>query len=141
MSDAQREKSIQSEPVNRSSDRQFGLVMAGFFAVLSALAAWRGGWSWTVGWLAVAAVFLLVALLRPTLLGVLNRLWFRFGLLLHKVMTPLIMALMFFVVLTPTALLMRLFGQRPIARGFDRSAASYWIDRGEARPGAMSKQY
>jgi flagellar biosynthesis protein FlhB len=129
------------QPVNRSSNRQFGLVMAGFFAILAAIAAWRGSGSWIVLWLVIAAAFAASALTMPSILAPLNRLWFRFGLLLHKVMTPLIMALMFFVVITPIALVMRLFGKRPIPLRFDKAADSYWIARDPAGPGPMSKQY
>ena len=63
------------------------------------------------------------------------------GLLLHKIMTPLIMGAMFFLVFTPIALIMRLFGKRPIPPGFDRGAQSYWIARDPAGPGPMTKQY
>lgn len=129
------------QPVNRSSDRQFGLVMAGFFAILAGIAAWRGAGSWIALWLAVGSTFAAAALAAPSVLRPLNRLWFRFGLLLHKIMTPLIMAAMFFGMVTPIALLMRLFGKRPIRPGFDRMAASYWIARDPAGPGPMSKQY
>ena len=103
MSDFQRRGP--EETVNKSSERQFGLVMAGFFAILALLALWRGHGGFALGWSSAAAVFAGAALLVPALLKPLNALWFRFGLLLHKIMTPLIMGAMFFLVFTPIALI------------------------------------
>ncbi|MCO5089816.1 SxtJ family membrane protein [Bosea sp. (in: a-proteobacteria)] len=139
MSDFQRRGP--EETVNKSSERQFGLVMAGFFALLAFLALWRGHGGLALGWSGAALAFAGMALLVPALLKPLNALWFRFGLVLHKVMTPLIMGAMFFLVFTSIGLMMRLFGKRPIAPGFDRAAQSYWIARDPAGPGPMTKQY
>jgi len=81
--------------------------------------------------------------LWPAILVPLNRLWFRLGRLLHRVVNPLVMGLLFFVVITPYGLLMRLFGKRPLALEFDRGAASYWLARNtnELQPGPMTRQY
>jgi len=78
---------------------------------------------------AVAAGFALVALLAPRLLRPLNQAWFRFGMLLHRVVSPLVMGLLFFVTVTPIGLLMRLTGKDPLRLRFDPAADSYWIDR------------
>lgn len=122
------------------SARQFGLVMAVFFAVLCTIALWRGAWTWAAVWAGFLAVFGLAALVMPRTLDPLNRLWFRFGLLLHAIVNPLVMGLMFFVVMTPIGLLMRALGKRPIPLRPDRAAASYWLPR-ETAPGPMTKQY
>ncbi len=70
-----------------------------------------------------------VALVWPAILAPLNKLWFRFGLLLHKVMTPLIMGLLFYGLFTPLGLLMRLFGKDPMRVRDTPEAQSYWIER------------
>jgi hypothetical protein len=131
------------DDVKPGSERGFGLVMAAAGTVIAAFQAWGGAWRWAAVWLAVAAAFAALALVRPALLAPLNRLWFRFGLLLHKVVSPLVMGLIFFAVVTPIGLLMRLLGQRPLALGFDKAAASYWTPRADGRPepGAMRRQY
>jgi len=110
----------------------FGLVFAGFFAILAALSLWHGSktWHWT---LPVAAVFLLVALTYPRILAPLNRLWLKFGLLLYKVMNPLVLGLLFFVTIMPIGLLMRAFGKDFLRLKRDPAAKTYWIDR--APPG------
>ncbi len=65
----------------------------------------------------------------PSLLAPLNRVWTKFGLLLHKVVSPIVLGVMFYLVITPTGLLMRLFGKDPLRLKFDGTAKSYWIPR------------
>ena len=116
------------EDVRGSSDRSFGMVFAVVFALIGLLPLAFGGalrlWA-----LLVAAAFLGIALAVPSLLAPLNRLWLRFGLLLHRIVSPLILGIMFFLVVTPMGLLMRALGKDPLRLRFDRHAASYWIDR------------
>src|SRR5947199_3896812 len=108
------------------SDRSFGLVMAGAFAVLAALNAWHAGraWPWTA---ALSAVFLAAALLRPAILNPLNRLWLKFGLLLHRIVNPVIMALLFYGTVLPTGLVLRAMGKDLLRLKREPDAASYWI--------------
>lgn len=77
----------------------------------------------------VAAGFLAAALFHPGWLRSLNRLWFRFGMLLHAVVNPLIMALVFFVAVAPIGLLMRVLGKDPLRLKREPTAKSYWIER------------
>jgi len=114
--------------VKHGSDRQFGLVFAAFFAVIGLLPLVAGHaprwWAF-----APALAFAAVALIRPGILRPLNVLWFRFGLLLHKVVSPIVLGLIFYVAVTPVGLTMRAFGKDPLKLKFDRTAPSYWIDR------------
>ena len=89
------------EELRVGSNRSFGLVFAAFFAVLWAWPMVRRGAAplWP---LAPSAAFLAVALLRPALLAQLNRGWMLFGLLLQRVVSPLILGLLFYLVITPT---------------------------------------
>jgi hypothetical protein len=82
---------------------------------------------WWLGGL--AALFLVAALVRPALLAPLNRAWTRLGLVLHRIVNPVVMALVFYLAVTPTALLMRLLGKDPLRRRFEPEAESYWIER------------
>jgi predicted membrane metal-binding protein len=125
------------EHVKAGSDRGFGFVFAGFFALVSALSWWRGhtGWHWT---LPLAALFLVVALVYPRLLAPLNKLWLKFGLLLYKVMNPLVLGLLFFVTITPIGFVMRLFGKDFLRLRLDRGAKSYWIERTPPGPPPQS---
>jgi hypothetical protein len=114
--------------VRAGSDRGFGCVVA---AVLAAVGLWpllsdaSPSW-WFIG---ASAGVLAVAFAAPRLLAPLNRLWFRFGLRLHAVVTPVVLGIVFFGAVTPTALLMRLFGKDPLGLRVDRRAASYWLRR------------
>lgn len=128
--------------VKQGSDKSFGLVFAGFFAIVGLWPLFKGEevrlWA-----LILAALFLAVSFLRPQLLKPLNRVWFLFGLLLHKVVSPLIMGLLFFLTVTPVALLMRMSGKDPLRLKRDPSVTSYWIKRDPPGPppGGMKHQF
>jgi hypothetical protein len=114
--------------VEGSSDRAFGLVIAGVF-LLVALGPLRHGHAprwWAV---AVAGVFALAALLKPVLLARLNLLWTKLGILLGKIVSPVALGILFYGVLTPVALVVRLTGRDPLRLKLDREAQSYWILR------------
>ena len=125
------------EDVQGGSNRSFGLVFAVFFAIvgLVPLISGRGVRGWALG---VAALFLALALIYPALLAPLARLWMKFGLLLHRIVSPIALGIMFFLVITPMGLLMRLFGKDPLRLRFDRSADSYWIPRDPPGPSPES---
>jgi hypothetical protein len=114
--------------VEGSSDRVFGLVFAGLF-LLIALGPLRHGHAprwWACG---VAAVFALIALLKPSLLTPLNRLWIKLGVLLGKVVSPIALGILFYGILTPLGVVIRLSGKDPLRLKLDRTADSYWIVR------------
>jgi hypothetical protein len=119
-----------------SSDRSFGLVFAAVFVLLAAYNAWRGG-AWPL-YLAIAAAFLAVALVAPKCLAPLNRLWTRFGLILSMIVSPIVLALMFFLVVTPVGVLMRLTGKDPLRLRQDSETGSYWIVREPPGPSGES---
>lgn len=130
------------EEVRGSSDRSFGVVFTVVFALIGLFPLLGGGELrlWALG---VAGAFLLAALVVPRVLAPLNRLWFRFGMLLHRVVSPLVMGIVYFAVFTPLGALMRALGKRPLALSFDRSAESYWIVRESAEPPSetMKRQF
>lgn len=130
------------EEVKGSSNRGFGIVFAVFFAILTFSPLTHGG---TIRWwcFAVAAAFLAAAYLFPKALTPLNWGWTRFGLLLHHVMNPLIMGLLFFLTVTPVGLVMRLMGKDPLRLKFDRGAKTYWIERNPPgpEPDTMRRQF
>ena len=114
--------------VKSSSDRSFGVVFAVVFALVAVWPLTGDGeirlWAATV-----AAAFLVAALAWPPLLAPLNRLWTRFGLLLHGIVNPIIMGLLFFLTVTPVGLIMRLTGKDPLGLRRDPGAKSYWVER------------
>ena len=131
------ESYTREEHIQGSSDKGFGQVFAGFFGILSALSIWREGaaWHWM---LPVAVAFLVIAYTVPHILAPLNKLWMKFGLLLYKVMNPIVLGLLFFVTIMPIGLVMRAFGKDFLRLRLDRNAKSYWIDRSPPGPPPQS---
>jgi hypothetical protein len=124
------------------SDRSFGWVFAVFFTLVGLWPRLHGrglrGWA-----LALAAAFALVTIVRPAVLHPANVLWMRFGLLLSRVMNPLVMAVLFYGVITPMGWLKRKFGEDSMHLKRDPNAASYWIERQPPgpKPETMSQQF
>src|ERR1035437_4092668 len=136
-------ESMQSHrKVTVSTARNFGIVFAVVFAIIGLAPLYRGG---AVRWWAIAlgAAFLICAFLAPRLLRPLNHLWFKFGLLLHHVVNPIVMSALYFGAVVPMGLLMRALGKDLLRLKFDKAAASYWIPRDPPAPppGGMTKQF
>ena len=126
-----------SDDVKPGSERMFGFVFAVVFGLIAAYPLINGK-TYNL-WAGLFSVVLLAtALLMPQTLRPLNRLWFRIGLLLHKIVSPLIMGVVFFGTVLPTGLLMRMLGKQPLTLKFDPTAKSYWIERGQAEPAPES---
>lgn len=119
------------------SDRAFGLVFAAFFLIV-AVYPWIFGGGVRVWSLAVAALFLALGLVLPRALSPLNRLWTRFGALLHRVVSPLVLGIMFFGVVTPMGFVRRLLVKDPLHLRFEQEAASYWVPREPPGPPPQS---
>jgi hypothetical protein len=128
MTQSSHEVFVRDEKIVTGADRSFGLVMTVALAAVTALNAWHSGklWPWTGG---LAALFVAAALLRPSVLHPLNLVWLRFGLLLHKVVNPVVMALLFYGTVLPTGLIMRLMGKDLLRLKRQPDADSYWIVR------------
>jgi Saxitoxin biosynthesis operon protein SxtJ len=125
------------EEVEGSSDRSFGVVFAVVFLIVALLPLLHSGavrW-WSVG---VSAAFAVVAFTVPSILAVPNRLWMKFGLLLAKIVSPIALGILFYLVFTPIGLLMRLSGKDPMRLKADPNAKSYWIDREPPGPPPQS---
>ncbi len=108
-----------------ASERSFGFLFAGMFAAYGVWPVFHGHpprlWAVVLG-----GALLAVTLIRPLWLRPANRLWFAFSMLLHRVMNPLIMGILFFGVVTPIGWLMRMAGEDPLAQKLDRSKTTYW---------------
>lgn len=121
------------------TERSFGLTFAAVFAIVGAWLVWKGSPYWILA-VAAAAMFLLAAFAFPKVLHPLNVAWMRLGRLLNWVVSPVVMGVIFFGVLTPVAMLMRLRGRDALHRKFDSRSASYWISRDPPGPEGPSFQ-
>jgi hypothetical protein len=128
MEQSTHERFAREETISIGSERSFGLVMAVALALLGAVSWWNDGHLWP--WLGIIAVFFLgFALFSPGALRPLNRLWFKFGMLLHAVVNPIIMGLIFYGAVLPTGLIMRAMGKDPLRLKRSPDSQSYWIVR------------
>lgn len=117
----------------QSSDRNFGLVFAVFFMIIALLPLLHGGGGRF--WAAVISfVFGIIALVVPSALTLPNRLWMMFGQLMHRIVSPVILVILFYSLITPIGLLMRLLGKDSLHLNFDKQTPSYWIERTPSGP-------
>jgi hypothetical protein len=133
------EPKIDRGPTPDSSDRSFGFVFAVVFAVIAAWPLYYGGaprWGTT----AIAVAFALVALVRPKLLRPLNRTWLVLGRLVHMMVSPLVMGLIFFLCVAPIGFILR---RRRDVLSLKRrpDLSSYWVAREPTDPQSMKHQF
>src|SRR5690349_10452340 len=136
------EELTRKHAVRGSSNRSFGLVFGVFFALAGLVPLWKHHLPRTWA-LAVSALFLAVAIIRPAWLHPLNQGWIKLGLLLGRIVNPIVMGLLFFIVVVPTALIFRVLGKDPLRLSFDTAVPSYWIERRPAGPApqTMANQF
>ena len=120
------------------SNKSFGIVFFIVFLLISIYPLIKSGelrlWS-----LIVALVFLILGLLNSKILTPLNSIWFKFGLLLGKVVSPVIMGIIFFLVVTPTSFIMRILGKDLLNLKYNKNK-SYWIEK-EGPKSKMKNQF
>jgi predicted membrane metal-binding protein len=115
--------------VQGSSDRSFGLVFMAFFAIVGLWPLFGEARHLRPWALIASGTFGLVALLFPRILAPLNKLWMRFGLLLQKVVSPIVLGVLFFLVITPFALIIRALGKDLLRLRWEKAVQTYWIPR------------
>jgi len=127
------EPSIERGAAPGSSDRSFGVVFAVVFSLVGSwpFLYWQPPRWWA---LAIAAAFAIIAFIRPQILHPLNRLWLALGRMLHKIVSPLVMGVIFFTIVTPTGWLMRLRGEDVLSLRRRPDLKTFWIKRGPSGP-------
>ena len=117
----------QTEEIKLGSNRSFGIVFFIVFLLVSLYPLLNEGhpriWS-----LIISLIFLILGLLNSNLLTPLNKIWFKFGIFLGKLISPLVMGIIFFLVVTPIGLLMRMIGKDLLSLRFN-TKKSYWIEK------------
>ena len=122
-----------------SSNRSFGLL---FFIVFLIVALWplKSGEDIRIWSLALSIIFFSLGILNSKLLTPLNKLWFKFGILLGSIVSPIVMGIVFFLVVTPTSIIMRLLGKDLLKKNKIKSVSTYWIKR-DKQQSSMKKQF
>ena len=118
---------MKNTEIKIGSNKSFGIVFFIVFLLIALYPLINNGdlriWSFII-----AIIFLILGLINSKVLTPLNKLWFKFGLLLGKVISPIIMGIIFFLVVTPTAIIMRIIGKDLINLKFNNKK-SYWIEK------------
>ena len=124
---------------HKNQNRSFGLL---FFIFFLALALWpltkKGEINLYL--IVIALIFLVLGLLNSRILSPLNKAWIKLGEILGRIIAPIVMAIVYFLILTPISLLVRLFGKDLIGMKFSSDIKSYWVKR-KKRLGSMDKQF
>ncbi len=123
--------------INKKNNITFGILFFVFFLIIGLypLVSFGVIRIWSV---VLSLVFLIITIIRPNLFTFLNKSWIQFGILLGKIISPIIMGLVFFFVVTPTGILVRIL--KKDVMGLKRGASSYWIYR-EDKLQSMKKQF
>jgi hypothetical protein len=123
--------------ISKRSNITFGILFFILFLIISLYPLKSDGvirvWS-----IILSLIFLIITIIRPNLFIFLNKLWIQFGILLGKIISPIVMSLVFFFVVTPIGILLRIF--KKDVMGLKRGAYTYWINR-EDKIQSMKKQF
>ena len=124
---------------SRKNNKGFGLL---FFAVFLIIGLWPiiNGDSPRIIFFIIGLIFLILGLVNSKILTPLNKAWMKFGELLGKIIAPIVMAGVYFIVLTPISIIVRLFGKDLLKVKFSDKSKSYWIKR-DKDLGSMDKQF
>ncbi len=124
---------------SKENNRGFGLL---FFTVFLLIGLWPllKGDGPRIYFFPIALLFLILGVINSKILTPLNKLWVRFGELLGKIIAPIVMALIYFIILTPLSFLIRIFGKDLLKIKFSKKTKTYWIKRIKDL-GPMNKQF
>jgi len=130
---------LHKSKIKMNSNRNFGLV---FFIIFLILGLWpiTNGEEIRIWLILLAFIFLILGIMESKLLSPLNRLWFKFGIMLGAIVAPIVMGAIFFIVVTPIGIVMRIMGKDLIRKKLNKNSKSYWIKR-EKPIGTMKKQF
>ena len=121
------------------SNRNFGLVFFFVFLIVSLLPLLKEEpfriWS-----IVISIIFLILGLMNSKLLTPLNKLWFKFGLFLGSIVSPIVMGIVFFLVITPIGFVMKIMGKDLLNKKKDNDKKSYWINRSKTKS-TMKQQF
>ena len=123
----------------KSSNKSFGIL---FFVVFLGLGLWplTNDNNLNIYLIIISIIFLILGLLNSKLLSPLNSFWIKFGELLGKIIAPVVMAIIYFLILTPISLMVRLFGKDLLGLKFSKQLKTYWMKR-KKDLGSMDKQF
>ena len=129
---------MDSKKIVTSSNKRFGIVFSIFFLIISLYPLFKGDelrfWA-----LIISIIFLILGLLNSKILTPLNKLWFKFGILLGNFISPVVMGVVFFAVVTPTSLIMKVLG-KDLLNLKKNNKKTYWIEKSKIKS-SMKQQF
>ena len=132
-------KRVDSDKIKISSNRSFGLLFFVVFLIVSLWPLTHEG-SIRIWSVIVSAVFLILGLINSKLLTPLNLFWFKLGIILGAIISPIVMGIVFFLVVTPTGFILRIMGKDLLNKKYNKKKETYWIKR-ETPIGTMKRQF
>jgi len=130
---------LHESKIKIGSNRNFGLVFFFVFLIVGLLPLLKEEpfriWS-----IVIAIIFLIFGIMNSKLLTPLNKLWFKFGLFLGSIVSPIVMGIVFFLVITPTGFVMKIMGKDLLNKKKDNDKKSYWINRSKTKS-TMKQQF
>ena len=132
-------KRVNSDKIKISSNRSFGLLFFVVFLIVSLWPLTHEG-SIRIWSVIVSAVFLILGLINSRLLTPLNVLWFKLGMILGAIISPIVMGIVFFLVVTPIGLLLSIMGKDVLNKKYNKKKETYWIKR-NTPIGTMKRQF
>ena len=114
-----------------SSNRSFGIIFSIFFFLISVYPFFKNGsiYYWS---LIISLIFLILGLLNSKILSPLNFIWFKFGILLGKIISPIVMGIIFFLIVTPISVLLKIFGKDVLKLKY-HNKKTYWVDKNDVK--------
>ena len=130
---------LHKSKIKINSDRNFGLV---FFIIFLILGLWpiTNAEEIRIWLILLAFIFLILGIMESKLLSPLNRLWFKFGMMLGAIVAPIVMGAIFFIVVTPIGIVMSIIGKDLLNKKHDKKKETYWITR-RTSIGSMKRQF
>ena len=125
------------QDIQIGSNKSFGIVFAVVFLIIALWPLLDEG-MFRVWALVTGIILFIISFIYPSIFKPFNYIWFKFGLLLGKIVTPIVMGFLYFFTITPTALIMRTLKKRPLDLEFDESLDSYWKYRDPPGPSSES---
>ncbi len=129
---------MKNSKIKIGTNRSFGIVFFIFFLIIS-LFPLKNGNDINLYLLSISAIFLILGLANSKLLSPLNLIWFKFGLFLGKIVSPIVMGIIFFFVITPISLILKIF-RKDVLNLKKNNKNSYWIEKTEPKSN-MKKQF
>jgi len=124
------------QEVEGSSDRGFGLSVGGILALIGAYRIWPNEALDTIGivLLIIATPLIFFGCVYPSILAPLNRAWMKLGLIMFKVVNPVIMFAVYVLTIVPIGLMLKIASKDPMRMKFDKTTKTYWIERDPVGP-------